>query len=137
MIGTHIIHRGTTLALIATTACLALAPAAHATTPPDRQDGLGGANPTVHSSQAAPPDRADRIGTTSPATGVAVTLAPDRSGKVGTNGFVTQSVPTVILRPASGFNWTDAVIGAIAGLAIALIATAAYASRGRGLATRS
>jgi hypothetical protein len=136
MNGTHIIHRGTILALVATSACLALTPVAHAT-PPDRQDGLGGANPTVHSMQAAPPDRIDRIGSAAPATGVIVTLAPDRSDKVGTNGFVTQSVPTVILRPAAGFNWTDAVIGAVAGLAIALIATAAYASRGRGLAARS
>ena len=137
MNGTQLIHRGTALALIATTACLALAPAAHATTPPDRQDGLGGANPTVHSVQAAPPDRVDRIGSADPATGVVVTLSPDRSDKVGTSGFVTQSVPTVILRPASGFNWTDAAIGAIFGLAIALIATAAYAGRGRRLDVRS
>jgi len=136
MNGTHLIHRGTALALIATTACLALAPAAHAT-PPDRQDGLGGANPAVHSTQAAPPDRVDRIGSSAPATGVVVTLSPDRTDKVGTSGFVTQAVPTVILRPASGFNWTDAAIGAIAGLAVALIATAAFAGRGRGLATRS
>ena len=129
-------HRRLTAALIAAIACLAFAPAAFATTPPDRQDGLGGANPTVHVTQVAPPDRTDRIGSIDPATGLVVTLSPDRSDKVGTNGFVTQSVPTVILRPASGFSWTDAAIGAVAGLAIALLAMAAFATRGRRIAVR-
>ena len=135
MRSTHISSRRRTgVALIATIAGLALAPAAHAGTivAPDRADGLGGANYTPHRLAVTPPDRADRLGGAVSGSTI-VALPPDRQDGLGSARFTQSAVPTVIVRSAnSGFDWTSALIGAVAGLGIALAAAAALMARGRG-----
>jgi hypothetical protein len=134
-------------------ASLALAPQALAstTTPPDRTDGLGGANQTSHIVGVLPPDRVDGLGgaatiqATVPAVpdrvdglGGAATIqvtspaVPDRVDGLGSSRFTPVVAPTVIVRGApSGFDWTAAILGAIAGLGIALVAMAGLLARGR------
>jgi hypothetical protein len=131
-INTSIRRRGGA-ALIVTTAFLALAPAALASAPvpPDRADGLGGANPTSHIASVVPPDRADHLGGAIQGPSV-VTLSPDRQDGLGSARFVQPQPATVILRSTStGFDWTSALIGAVAGLGISLAAMAALMMRGR------
>ena len=127
------IRRRIGAALIVTTAALTLAPAAIASTiqPPDRADGLGGANPKPHAVAVLPPDRVDHLGGAIQGATV-VTLPPDRQDLVGTDRFVQPVVPTVILRGSDGgFDWTSAAIGALAGLGLSLAAMAALMMRGR------
>ena len=127
------IRRRIGAALIVTTAALALAPAAFASTfqPPDRTDGLGGANPKPHTVAVLPPDRVDGLGGAVQGPTI-VTLAPDRQDGVGTDRFVQPAVPTVILRASDGgFDWTSAAIGALAGLGLSRAAMAALSARGR------
>jgi hypothetical protein len=121
-------------------ASLALAPQALASTltPPDRADGLGGANQTSHIAPVLPPDRADGLGGAATAnlhgTQVRVNAqrVPDRIDGIGTDRFTPAVAPTVIVRSASsGFDWTAAIIGAVAGLGVALVAMAALLTRGR------
>jgi hypothetical protein len=129
-------------ALLATVllASLALAPQALASTvtPPDRADGLGGANQTSRIAPVLPPDRADRLGgaaTVNPHGTQArynAQRVPDRIDGIGSSRFTPVAAPTVIVRSApSGFDWTAAVIGAVAGLGVALVAMAALLTRGR------
>jgi hypothetical protein len=125
------IRRPTTL-LAALLTTLVIAPAAHAgpALSPDRADALGGANQTSHVVAVTPPDRADGLG------GASFTLRrtapPDRVDGLGSSRFTRVAAPTVILRSASsGFDWTSAVIGAVAGLGLALVAMAALLARGR------
>src|SRR5207244_11575052 len=63
--------------LTALLASLALAPQALASTtvPPDRADGLGGANATSHIAPVLPPDRADGLGGASAAQHTIVQLS--------------------------------------------------------------
>ena len=120
--------------LAALLASLALAPQAFASTatPPDRSDGLGGANQTSHIASVLPPDRADALGSAAPASHTPVQAPPDRVDGIGSSRFTPVVAPTVILRSApSGFDWTSAAIGAIAGLGVALVAMAALFARGR------
>ena len=121
-------------------ASLALAPQALASTvtPPDRADGLGGANQTSHIAPVLPPDRADRLGGAAPVdqhgtqTGLTAQRVPDRIDGIGTDRFTPVVAPTVIVRSSSsGFDWTAAIIGAVGGLGVALVAMAALLSRGR------
>jgi hypothetical protein len=109
-------------------ATLAIAPAAQAVAP-DRADGLGGANATVHSTSVLPPDRVDRLGVTRdhPYSGQStVQLSPDRVDGLGTARLPTTAAPTVIIRSSgSGFDWAAAAIGAVAAMGFALIALAA------------
>jgi hypothetical protein len=112
------------LAIFAVTglATLAIAPAALADTGnavPDRADGLGGANPTTHTLNTI----ADRD---HPYTVDATFQAPpDRVDALGSARVPSVSVPTVIIRSTgSGFDWTAAVIGAVAGIGFALVALA-------------
>jgi hypothetical protein len=82
-----------------------------AVTPPDRADGLGGANPVQHRPVQAPPDRVDGL---------------------GSSRFTRTTAPTVILRTSTpGFDWTAAIIGAVAGLGLALVVMAALLTRSR------
>jgi hypothetical protein len=123
-------------ALLATVllASLALAPQALASTatPPDRSDGLGGANQTSHVAGVLPPDRADALGSADSASHSVFQAPPDRVDGIGSSRFTPVVAPTVIVRSAtSGFDWTAAVIGAIAGLGVALVAMAALLARGR------
>ncbi|MDX6523485.1 MAG: hypothetical protein QOI17_998 [Gaiellales bacterium] len=78
-----------------------------------------------------PADRPGEVGTpTLPATGPA-----DRPGEVGTPAAVPLSVstPAVISSQSSGFNWADAMLGALAAFAITLSAGFAIGQmRGRG-----
>jgi hypothetical protein len=115
-------------------ASLALASQALASTvtPPDRADGLGGANQTSHIATVLPPDRADALGSASAASHTLVQLPPDRLDGLGSDRFTPVVAPTVIVRSASsGFDWPAAIIGAVAGLGIALVAMAALLTRGR------
>ena len=119
--------------VVVTAAALALAPAAFASTiqPPDRADGLGGANPKPHSVAVLPPDRVDGLGGAVKGQTV-VTLSPDRQDGLGSSHWVQPAVPTVILRAGgSGFDWTSAAIGALAGLGLSLAAMAALSMRSR------
>ena len=123
-------------ALLATVllASLALAPQALASTvtPPDRADGLGGANQTSHIAPVLPPDRVDALGSAAAASHTLVQLPPDRVDGLGSSRFTPVVAPTVIVRSASsGFDWTAAIIGAVAGLGVALVAMAALLTRGR------
>ena len=128
------IRRRIGAALIVTSAALALAPAAFASTiqPPDRADGLGGANPKPHAVAVLPPDRVDHLGGAIQGATV-VTLPPDRQDLLGTDRFVQPAAPTVILRASGngGFDWTSGAIGALAGLGLSLAAMAALMMRGR------
>jgi len=127
------IRRRVGAALIVTVACLALAPAAFAfgVHPPDRQDKMGGPNPRPHITVVA-----DRGGATGSGpqidTGITV-LPPDRVDHLGSNLYTYPQPATVILRPssASGFDWTSALIGAMAGVGILLAVLAALTMRGR------
>ena len=126
--------RRPTAALAALMLSLAIAPAALAgTLPPDRSDALGGSHQTSHVSTVTPPDRADGLGGAAVASHTAVQGAPDRIDGLGGSNFTPVATPTVIIRssPAVGFDWTAAVLGAVAGLGIALVAMAALLSRGR------
>ena len=77
---------------------------------PDRVDGLGGAA-TIQATSPAVPDRVDGL---------------------GSSRFTPVVAPTVIVRGApSGFDWTAAILGAIAGLGVALVAMAGLLARGR------
>lgn len=112
------------LAVFAVTglAALAIAPAALADTRnavPDRADGLGGANPTQHTVKTTPDrDHPYSVGTTFQG-------APDRVDGLGSARVPGVSAPTVIIRSNdAGFDWTSAVIGAVAGMGLALIALA-------------
>jgi len=122
-------------ALLATVlASLALAPQALASTatPPDRSDGLGGANQTSHITAVLPPDRVDALGSSASTSHSVFQAPPDRIDGVGSSRFTPVVAPTVIVRSVpSGFDWTAAVIGAIAGLGVALVAMAALLTRGR------
>jgi len=127
------IRRRIGAALIVTTAALALAPAAFASTiqPPDRTDGLGGANPKPHAVAVLPPDRVDHLGGAIQGPSL-VTLAPDRQDRLGTSLFSRPMPATVIVRTSpGGFDWTSAAIGALAGLGLSLAAMAALMMRGR------
>jgi hypothetical protein len=118
-------------ALLAT---LAIAPVAHAgtTTPPDRADGLGSSHATSHVATVTPPDRTDALGGATIATHTAVLAPPDRVDGLGGSRFTPVVAPTVIVRSAAaGFDWTAAVIGAVAGLGLSLVAMAALFTRGR------
>jgi hypothetical protein len=118
-------------ALLAT---LAFAPAAHAgaITPPDRADGLGSSHATSHVATVTPPDRTDALGGAAIASHSAILAPPDRADGLGSSRFTPVAAPTVIVRSASaGFDWTSAVIGAVAGLGLALVAMAALFTRGR------
>ncbi len=126
--------RRSTAPLAVLLASLALAPAALASTvtPPDRADGLGGATQASHVVAVAPPDRADALGGASFTLRRTVQAPPDRVDGLGSSRFTPVAAPTVILRSApSGFDWTSAVIGAVAGLGLALVAMAALLARGR------
>jgi hypothetical protein len=122
-------------ALLATVlASLALAPQALASTatPPDRSDGLGGANQASHVTSVLPPDRVDALGSAASASHSVFQAPPDRVDGIGSGRFTPVVAPTVIVRGApSGFDWTAAVIGAVAGLGVALVAMAALLARGR------
>jgi hypothetical protein len=76
-------------------------------------------------------DRADRIGIATPDTpSLAV---PDRVDKIGTDLARPIVTPVYVTHTttAGGFDWLDAAIGAAAALALALVATAGMAARGR------
>jgi len=114
-------------------ATLAIAPAAQAetTVPPDRADGMGGVNATVHTPEVLAPDRADRLGSDRDHPYSATVVPPDRADGLGSerlpSAYVTPpaTAPTVIIRSTgAGFDWTAAVIGAVAGIGFAVIALA-------------
>jgi hypothetical protein len=118
-------------ALLAT---LAIAPAAHAgtITPPDRADGLGSSHAATHVVAVTPPDRTDALGGAAIASHTVVVTPPDRADGLGGSRFAPIVSPTVIVRSVpAGFDWTSAVIGAVAGLGLALVAMAALLTRGR------
>jgi hypothetical protein len=134
--------RTTTRIAIATAALLAvMAPAAQAKPLGDTQitssaasgSYVGTYRPTA---PTAPPvklvsDRADRIGVATPDTpSLAV---PDRVDKIGTDLARPVVTPVFVTHTttAAGFDWLDAGIGAATALALALIATAGMAARGR------
>jgi hypothetical protein len=129
-------------------ASLTVAPSAMASviTPPDRADGLGGANPTAHSVTVMPQSAAAaralhahqlaaaRLGQQGPATRTGFTRPPDRVDGLGSSRFTTVSKPVLASAASnnsSSFDWTAAVLGALAGLGIALVAMAAWATRSR------
>ena len=75
------------------------------------------------------PDRTDRIGVTTP---IAPTVIPDRVDKIGTDQGPTPPVTAVVVRTTDGgFDWIDAVIGALSATALMLIGAAALAAHGR------
>jgi hypothetical protein len=114
-------------------AALAIAPTAQAgDMAPDRADGLGGANATVHTPQVLPPDRVDQVGVTREHPYTIAVSPPDRVDGLGSDRLPTTAAPivapapTVIIRSTgSGFDWTAAVIGAVGGIGFAAIALAA------------
>ena len=131
-------------------ASLAVAPSAMASviTPPDRADGLGGANPTAHSVTVMPQSPAAArafhahqlaaapLGQQRSATvPTGITRPPDRVDGLGGSRFTTVSKPVIASAPSnhtsSSFDWAAAVIGALAGLGIALLAMAAWGTRSR------
>jgi len=131
-------------------ASLTIVPSAMASvmTPPDRVDGLGGANPALHSVTQMPQDAANarafhahQGGTASvqqqgsATVHVAFTRPPDRVDGLGSSRFTTTSAPVVpvavVNRNSSSFDWTAALIGAVTGLGIALLAMAAWGTRSR------
>jgi hypothetical protein len=113
-------------------ATLAIAPAAQAeTVPPDRADGMGSVNATVHTPEVVAPDRADRLGSEHEHPYSSTVMPPDRADGLGSerlqSAYVTPPAPapTVIIRSTgAGFDWTAAVIGAVAGIGFAVIALA-------------
>jgi hypothetical protein len=125
--------RRSTATLAALLASLAFAPAALASTvtPPDRTDGLGGANQTSHIVAVLPPDRVDALGGSSAVIHTTFTPPPDRVDGFGGSNYTPIAAPAVIVRTSAGFDWTAAVLGAIAGLGISLIVMAAWLTRGR------
>jgi hypothetical protein len=127
--------RRSAIVVAALLAALATAPAAFAKTTtavPDRADGLGGSHSTSHIAAVTPPDRADALGGAATASHTAVVTPPDRVDGIGSSRFIPVAAPTVIVRSSStGFDWTSAVIGAVAGLGLALVAMAALFTRGR------
>jgi hypothetical protein len=77
--------------------------------------------PSIGYGIPAPPDRVDRIGGATQIT-AGVVAPPDRADRLGTVGGA-RAVPTsVVLTSDSGFNWTDAMLGAVAALAAVLLA---------------
>jgi hypothetical protein len=129
-------------------ASLTIAPSAMASViaPPDRADGLGGVNPTLHSvtqmpqtAAAARAFHAHQLGAASVGrkgsvtTPTVFTRPPDRVDGLGSSSFTTVSAPVVaaVNRSNSSFDWTAAVLGAVAGLGIALLAMAAWGTRSR------
>ncbi len=126
--------RRSTAALATLMLSLAITPTALAgTLPPDRSDALGGSRQASHVSTVTPPDRADGLGGAAIASHSAVQTPPDRIDGFGGSNFTPVATPTVIVRsaPGVGFDWTAAVLGAVAGLGVALVAMAALLSRGR------
>ena len=90
--------------------------------PPDRSDGLGGANQTSHIASVQLLGRADALGSAASAT----------HSVIGSSRFTPVVLPTVVVRSApSGFDWTAAMIGARVGLGLALVAMAALLALGR------
>ena len=81
---------------------------------------------------AAPPALADNrrsTDTRDPATAQAQQRTEVVTGGVRRPGARTPAAPTVVeIKPAQGFDWTSAAIGAGAGIALALIAIAATAT---------
>ena len=79
-----------------------------------------------------PPDRVDGLGSAAAASHTLVQLPARPGGRPRQQRFTPVVAPTVIVRGApSGFDWTAAIIGAVAGLGVALVAMAALLSRGR------
>lgn len=76
-------------------------------------------------------DRADRIGIATPDT--PLLSVPDRVDKIGTDLARPIVTPVYVTHTttAGGFDWLDAAIGAATALALALVATAGMAARGR------
>jgi len=76
-------------------------------------------------------DRADRIGIATPDT--PSLSVPDRVDKIGTDLARPVFTPVFVTNTttAGGFDWLDAAIGAAIALALALVATAGMAARGR------
>jgi hypothetical protein len=131
-------------------ASLTVAPSAMASvmTPPDRADGLGGANPTIHSVTAMPQTpaaarafhahqlAAGRLGQQPQVTvRSGVTQPPDRVDGLGSSRFTTVTKPVLASaasnHASSSFDWTAAVLGGLAGLGIALVAMAAWVTHSR------
>ncbi len=134
--------RTTTRIALATAALLAvMAPAAQAKPIGDTQSASAAASGsyvgTYRPTAPTPPpvtlvsDRADRIGIATPDTpSLAV---PDRVDKIGTDLARPIVTPVYVTHTttAGGFDWLDAGIGAATALALALVATAGMAARGR------
>jgi hypothetical protein len=76
-------------------------------------------------------DRVDRIGIATPDT--PLLSVPDRVDKIGTDLARPIVTPVYVTHTttAGGFDWLDAAIGAATALALALVATAGMAARGR------
>jgi hypothetical protein len=87
----------------------------------------------VHTTKVLPPDRVDRLGAVAGDRSTPAVLPPDRVDGLGSARLPANAAPTVIFRSSgSGFDWTAAVIGAVAGIGFAAIAlAAALLARGR------
>lgn len=110
------------ITLIATlvVAAAVLAPAALAARPDDRAGALGaGSIAADQSSHVRPDDRAGvRAGFESAATGSDAARPDDRGGARGPG---TPSDTPAVHTTSTGFDWSDALIGALTGVGIALV----------------
>jgi hypothetical protein len=130
-------------------ASLTIVPAAMASVmaPPDRVDGLGGANPTSHSVTVMPQSAAAArafhahqlaVAPLGPQRSATVrtdfTPPPDRVDGLGSSRFTTATAPvpaSTSANTSSSFDWTAALIGALAGLGIGLLAMVAWVTHSR------